>query len=158
MLAPSDVHVRRAVAGDADTLTRVAHAAKRHWGYPETLLALWKRDLTVTAQLIAEHPVYCAVRGSEVVGFYALSEDDGVFELEHMWVDPAHMRAGLGARLFRHATDLVRSLGGASLRIASDPNAEGFYRRMGARRVGTVPSTPAGRELPLLVIEIDSTR
>jgi GNAT superfamily N-acetyltransferase len=74
-----------------------------------------------------------------------------------MWVDPAHLGAGLGAHLLRHATDVVRSLGGTSLAIASDPNAEGFYRRMGARRVGSVPSTPTGRELPLLVIEIDST-
>jgi hypothetical protein len=39
------------------------------------------------------------------------------------------------------------------LRIASDPFAEGFYRRMGARRVGVVPSTPRGRTLPLLLLD-----
>jgi hypothetical protein len=30
----------------------------------------------------------------------------------------------------------------------------GFYRRMGARRVDEVPSTPAGRMLPLLVVDL----
>jgi len=39
------------------------------------------------------------------------------------------------------------------LEIESDPNAEGFYKRMGARRVGTVTRELAGfnRNLPILV-------
>ncbi len=44
--------------------------------------------------------------------------------------------------------------GGATLRIASDPNAEGFYLKMGARRVGETPSQPEGRALPLLLLEV----
>src|SRR5207302_7733682 len=44
----------------------------------------------------------------------------------------------------------------ASLEIASDPNAQGFYRRMGARPVGFVPSRPRGRRLPLLVVDVPS--
>ena len=43
--------IRRAVSGDAAGLTAVAHAAKRHWGYPESWIALWERELTVSAEL-----------------------------------------------------------------------------------------------------------
>jgi hypothetical protein len=32
---PSLVEVVRAIPEDAESLTRVAFAAKRHWGYPE---------------------------------------------------------------------------------------------------------------------------
>ena len=40
-------------------------------------------------------------------------------------------------------------------RLESDPNAAGFYARMGARRVGEVPSKAmAGRMLP--VFEVDA--
>jgi hypothetical protein len=35
--------------------------------------------------------------------------------------------------------------------IVSDPNAEGFYLRMGAQRSGEVESTPRGRYLPKLI-------
>lgn len=35
-----------------------------------------------------------------------------------------------------------------------DPHAEGFYLAMGARRVGDAPSTPRGRTLLLLVLEV----
>ena len=104
----------------------------------------------MTPAFIVYHPVYCAVRGSSVVGFYALSDRSTAPELEHMWVRPKHIGSGVGRSLFAHLLEQLHAMGATRLRIASDPNAEGFYRRMGARRVGRVPSTPAGRYLPLL--------
>jgi GNAT superfamily N-acetyltransferase len=149
------LEIRAAHTADARRLTEIAHAAKRHWGYDEQLITLWRDDLTVTPDLIADHPVYCAAEGAELLGFYALSGDGDVFELEHMWVDPTHIRRGVGRRLFGHAVATVRSLGGSLLRIGSDPNAEGFYVAVGAHRVGSVPSKPEGRTLPMLELVID---
>ena len=96
------------------------------------------------------------MHGAHVLGFYALSCEGNAFELEHMWIDPPHMRARVGARLFAHAIETVRCVGGERMTIAADPHAEGLYRRMHARRIGKVPSTPAGRMLPLLIVEIDA--
>jgi hypothetical protein len=64
------IRIRKAQSGDGRELTRVAHAAKRFWGYPEKWIRLWKRDLTVTSDFIRDQPVFCAVRGSTIVGFY----------------------------------------------------------------------------------------
>ena len=146
--------IRKARRSDIDELTRIAHAAKRHWKYPEELLRLWKADLTVTADAIATNPVYCAVRGDEIVGFYALSQSGGTCEIEHMWVTPDTIGSGVGRRLFAHLLRRLRAMKCTRLEIASDPNAEGFYLRMGARRVGSVASRPRGRRLPLLVVDI----
>jgi len=46
------------------------------------------------------------------------------------------------------------------LGIEADPNAEGFYRRMGARRVGEIVYALDGRErvLPLLTVEVRGPR
>lgn len=142
--------IRRAVSGDAAGLTAVAHAAKRHWGYPESWIALWERELTVSAELIERYPVHAAVERNVVVGFYALTFAGADCELEHFWVAPARMGAGVGRALFEHAVERCRAIGARRLWISADPNAEGFYRRLGARRVGEVPSTPAGRTLPRL--------
>jgi GNAT superfamily N-acetyltransferase len=117
-------------------------------------MRLWKADLTVTPAYILDHPVYCAVHGSSVVGFYALSDTGTARELEHMWVLPTRMGSGVGRALFAHLLGQLQAMRAASLRIASDPNAEGFYRRMGARRVGRVPSRPAGRYLPVLAFRL----
>lgn len=146
--------IRKAVPRDAERLTEVAHAAKRHWKYPARWIRLWRDDLTVRPRFISTHAVYCAVRGRELAGFYALSGRAAHFELEHLWVHPAHLGSGVGTRLFAHALKRVRAAGGTSLEIASDPNAQGFYRKMGARPVGFVPSRPRGRRLPLLVVDV----
>jgi len=146
--------IRRARTDDAPALTAIAHAAKRHWGYPDELMSLWTADLTVSAELAAAGVVFCAEEHRRVRAFYTLSRQDDVFELEHLFVEPSAMGRGLGAMLFEHAVATVRSLSGTLLRIASDPHAEGFYRRMGAQRVGEVASTPRGRMLPLLFFEI----
>lgn len=149
-----DIVIRRARPSDAPALTRVARAAKRHWRYPEAWIRLWRDALTVTPGFVARHPVWCARRGASVLGFYALSGAGATRELEHMWVAPEHMGRGVGTRLLAHAGAVLRAEGTRVLRIASDPYAEGFYLAMGARRVGEVASTPRGRTLPLLMIEV----
>lgn len=151
---PPPIAIRRARPEDAATLTRVAHAAKRHWGYPDEWIRLWSPDLTVTPAACAGEPFYCAVEVGEIRGFYGLSNHGAAFELEHMWVEPRHMGRGIGARLFRHALETARELGGTTLEIASDPNAEGFYARLGARRAGERAATPPGRTLPLLAVDL----
>lgn len=94
---------------------------------------------------------------SLIIGFYALSRQGETFELEHLWVNPQHMGTGVGALLFEHAVRTIRSMGGSVLNIASDPHAEGFYLRMGAIRVGEVPSRPEWRTLPSLTLVIEAT-
>jgi GNAT superfamily N-acetyltransferase len=154
----AQIRIRKARRRDCDELTRIAHAAKRFWGYPEKLIRLWQPDLTITAAFVARHSVYCAVRNSSMVGFYALSGERASRELEHMWVDPAEIGSGIGRLLFDHLISHLRRMGVKRLRIASDPNAEGFYRKLGARRVGRVPSRPVGRRLPLFVFRIPPSR
>lgn len=160
MQAMAAATIRRARPLDAERLTAIAHAAKRHWGYPASQIELWESDLTVTGAIIAEDLVFCAEAAGggspAIVGFHGLSRDRDVFELEHMWVDPPAMGHGHGAALFRHALEVARVHGARELRIASDPHAEGFYLHMGAVLVGTVPSTPEGRTLPLLVVRLVS--
>lgn len=151
-LAP--VLLRSAALADLPALTRLAYAAKAHWDYPTEWLALWEAALTFTAETLAAQHVVVAERGGQAVGVYAISLDEQVAELEHCWVDPACMGQGLGRRLVEAAAAHARRLGAMHLRIASDPHAEGFYRHLGARRVGDVPSTPAGRTLPLLVLDL----
>jgi GNAT superfamily N-acetyltransferase len=146
--------IERALPADAQALTQLAHAAKRHWGYAEADIARWRDGLTVTPDFIARHAVYCATVAGDTVGFYALTGEGATRILEHFWIAPAHIGAGIGRTLFAHATERLRAEGVHTVRIESDPNAEGFYLKMGARRVGEVESSPAGRTLPVLVLTL----
>jgi GNAT superfamily N-acetyltransferase len=157
-LAPIEI----LIAGErvAETLTRIAFAAKRYWGYPERWIERWRETLTITPEFIRRNEVYAAMLDSEIVGFYALVGEGRKIELEHLWVLPERMGAGIGRALFDHAVRRAMSLNAQTLGIESDPNAEGFYRRMGATRVGEIsyPIDGQNRTLPLLVVEVRTHR
>jgi GNAT superfamily N-acetyltransferase len=151
-----EVEVRRAGPGDAGALGRVAFAAKGHWGYPEHWMELWRPGLEVSPAFVRDSEVYIAVSGGEAVGFYALVGGGRRLDLEHLWVLPAWIGTGLGRRLFEHAMRRARELGARTVTIEADPNAEGFYRKMGARRAGENVYELEGKEraLPVMVVEL----
>ena len=146
------IPIVRAKPEDAKTLTEIAHAAKRHWGYSDSWIEAWRDILTMRPEFLEANVAYVAVEDDRAVGFYVLTpEDDGV-HLDHLWVAPDAMRRGIGRTLFEHAAVEAKNLGCDSIMIEADPNAEGFYKRMGAKRVGTSASEMEGerREIPLM--------
>lgn len=151
------MQIRAARPEEAATLTSIAFAAKQHWGYPENWMKTWREILTVTPEFIAGHETFSAIVDSRPVGIYALRQKGDRLDLLHLWVLPESMGRGIGRSLFCHALERVKSLGFRVLEIESDPNAEGFYRRLGARRVGTNIYTVDGlqRELPVLIYEVN---
>ena len=159
-LSAALMEIVKARPSDDEALTRISFAAKRYWGYPERWMERWKETLTITAEFIRRNEVYAAVVEGKPVGFYALVGEGPKIELEHLWVLPEHMGLGLGRALFDHALGRAAALDAEVLGIEADPNAEGFYRRMGARRVGEIVYALDGRErvLPLLTVEVRGPR
>lgn len=147
--------IRLAQSSEAEVLTQIAHDAKRHWGYPDHWLKAWQADLTILPAFVDRNPVYVAEIEGNVVGFYALILGNNKGELDHLWVAPSHIGTGVGKELFLHAmqTAAKRNLG--EVEILSDPNAEGFYQKMGAHRAGEKVSEVEGqlRILPQLKVD-----
>jgi N-acetylglutamate synthase-like GNAT family acetyltransferase len=150
------IQIRRANPDDAETLTAIAHAAKRHWNYPAEWIERWEEDLTITADFIANNEVFVAILNNEIAGCCALVVNESLAEIEHMWIKPEHMGSGVGRALFEHARDRAVSLQMPALELSADPNAEGFYERMGAMRIGEVRADMGGhaRVLPRMKIDL----
>jgi GNAT superfamily N-acetyltransferase len=142
----------RACAEDADALTEIALAAKRHWRYPESWIRGWKDALTITPEYVIAHPTWAAAIKGEFVGFCAVQIAAGDAVLDHLWVLPSFMGRGIGRALFQHAEEIARASGAIRMRIVGDPHAERFYSRMGATRCGQERTSMDGEErfLPLL--------
>ena len=149
------MNIRKASTDDAASLTRIAHDAKRHWGYPEHWIAHWQDDLTISPDFVAANQVYVAEREGDLLGFYALVIKHEKAELDHMWVAPAHIGSGVGKELFLHAMQTAAGQSITAVEILSDPNAAGFYKKMGAHQVDEVVSEIDGqpRALPRLVVD-----
>lgn len=147
-----EIKIVRAQPDDASVLTDIAFAAKRHWGYPESWIRQWTKELSISAAYITKYPTYTALIGEKPVGFYAVTFKPRDAFLDHLWVLPAEMGRGVGRELFRHAETVARRCGALRLKIVGDPHAEGFYEKMGATVYRKEPAPMEGQErfLPLL--------
>ena len=147
-----DSAIRRARPEEAGVLSALALRSKAHWGYDADFLAACRDDLTLSGEDVATSAVYVCDGADAPSGFYRLLlQDDGVAELDALFVEPAAMGEGVGRRLWQHAVATARALGCSELVWQSDPQAEGFYLAMGARRTGDSESTVMpGRMLPLM--------
>jgi len=130
---------------DTERLRRIAFAAKAHWGYDERLVREWVDafELPPDEQLLVEDGGWAGVvvRGD-------------VCRLEDLWVEPASMGSGIGRRLFERAAALGRELGCRRMEWDSDPNAVGFYERMGARYLRDSDVSEWGRVLPVMGVSL----
>lgn len=144
------VAIRDADPGECERLSALAFASKAHWGYHDAFMEACRGELTVRPEDVARMAVRLAWHGN-IVGFYGMDD----VELLWFFVDPSAMGSGVGRALFADACAVARGKGMRVLRIASDPNAAGFYERMGATRIGDTPSQSIpGRDLPVYEIAV----
>ena len=142
--------VRSAAAADQPRMREIACASKGHWGYDSDRVRMWAAALEYPAH--REHWV-AEVDGAIVAYASLLPPDQGVCELDDLWVDPPFIGRGIGSTLFAHAVDRARDLGAQAVRLEAEPNALGFYEQQGAQVVGTSIGS-WGRELPVMELEL----
>lgn len=147
--------IRKATPADTTAMTKLITAAKAHWGYPNAWMQLWQDELTITPQKLDERDFFVGVEGDELVFVYSLSQlDETRYELEDCWVAAEHIGHGFGRILFDDVKKRLGSLGAKRLKIISDPNAAGFYRRMGAEQTGEEPTKIEGRVFPVFELKL----
>ncbi len=152
--APDDVHIRPAEPRDADRLRQIFTAAKGSWGYDAVLVGEAAADLDLSPEALLAKEVYVAEVGGQPVGFVSLVPGSDVWLLDDLWVDPAWMGRGIGRMLFTHASDRARDAGAHRLEWESDPNAVGFYEKMGGEYLRDSKPTIWGRVVPVMGVEL----
>ncbi|MDQ0698654.1 GNAT superfamily N-acetyltransferase [Streptomyces sp. W4I9-2] len=149
------MRIRAGEAAEAAALTELALRSKGHWEYDAEFLAACREELTVRPADVAARRTAVAEEDGRILGFTTLDGEPPRGALGMMFVEPDTIGRGVGRRLFAHTMDEARRLGFTRLTIDADPNAEPFYRAMGAVRIGATPSgSIPGRELPLLEVAL----
>ncbi len=149
------MRIRAGEAAEAAALTELALRSKGHWEYDAEFLAACREELTVRPADVAARRTAVAEEDGRILGFTTLDGEPPKGALGMMFVEPDSIGRGVGRRLFAHTMDEARRLGFTRLTIDADPNAEPFYRAMGAIRIGATPSgSIPGRELPLLEVAL----
>ena len=132
--------------------------SKAYWGYSPEFMESCREELKVSSNKISSPRYFYTVaeKHRRVIGFCALERlSASEFELEALFVEPDHIGSGVGRKLMTHAKNQALSLGGNSLSIGVDPNAEKFYSAAGGTVTGKGESQSIpGRFLPTLTIDL----
>jgi len=127
----------------------------------EQTVEVWEKSVRATHDFVTEAdieifrplmrdslpqlPVYCVRdRAGKAAGFIGVSEGN----VESLFVDPAWRGQGVGRRLMEYA---IHELGATTVDVnEQNPQAIGFYVRMGFEVIGRSDEDGLGKPYPLL--------
>lgn len=147
--------IRRATPGELPFLSGLCFRSKAMWGYDNDFLEACRAELALTLLDFHSSFIVVAEEGDVLLGMAQVSIEKDQAQLQRLFVEPGVIGFGVGTALFEWALELSREQGAARLMIESDPEAAPFYRHMGARDAGLVPSgSIPGRLLPRLSVTL----
>jgi len=145
--------LRRATASDAPFINQLMRECSAYRGEYSAIL----EGYLVTAEQLAVDEVYVLENAKEILGFYSLTNVKNCPELDLMFVADESQGKHIGTALFEHMKREAASLGAKQVKIVAHPPAEGFYMRMGAKKIGV--KKPSGRvswSRPILSVAVQS--
>jgi ribosomal protein S18 acetylase RimI-like enzyme len=150
------ISIRRVLPEEAKVMSQIALSAKAHWGYPKRWMEIWTPLLTYSAEYFEANKSWAAVLHNKPIGFYTLQAKHENAWIEDLWVLPEYIGQGVGRQLFLDAISRARQMGYKTLQLDADPNAVGFYEKMGMHKIGERPSEVDGqpRVLPIMEMEL----
>jgi len=102
-------------------------------------------DVDLPQDQIAEGHVSVFEQDGRALGFVVvLPRNDGVAQLDALYVEPDAQGRGIGRWLTQHALDVAREHGAVGVNLIANLNARGFYEKCGFHVLVEVP-TPWGR-------------
>ena len=145
------MRVRTAAMKDREALIDLTFRSKAHWGYDAAFMESVRGELKVPVKHIEAGYVHVLEDGEDLAGFFSLIETNGKWELDFFFLDPRYIGKGFGTELWKAVMDEAKRREIGTFDVVADPNAEGFYLRMGAERVGEIASASIeNRVLPVL--------
>lgn len=156
--------IRKAETTDAKVLTEISFSAKRYWNYPEDFYEKWKDELTITENYIKYNIVFTAHVNNDIVGFYSIVKNPqdqsfgkvfmkAGYWMDHIFIRPEYIKQGIGSKLIDHLKRFCKDNEIYNLTIFVDPNAKGFYEKIGATFKYMSESNIENRQIPVFEFE-----
>jgi GNAT superfamily N-acetyltransferase len=148
------VHIRQPVPQEGERLREIAIAAKSHWGYDLDRVKDWAAQGDFSPDGLRKKEIFVAEVEGRAVGWAALIPRGDVCWLDDLWIEPQWMGTGTGSRLFRRAAERAKELGTTRMEWEAEPNAIGFYERMGGRYLRDAEPSIWARILPVMGVDL----
>lgn len=133
-------HIREAKPDEFLDLNELAANSEAHWGYDEVFLNEFRTFYAINAEYLSENPTYVYLRDNQIVAFYSLVLKGRFCELEYFYVRSDFIGKGIGAALWDHMLKRCSLLEIEVITLVTNPEAKGFYEKMGAIHSGEIAS------------------
>lgn len=107
-----------------------------------------------SADRLREKEMHVVEVEGRAVAWIALIPRGELIWLDDLWVEPAWIGKGIGSLLFRHAVEYAIRLGGKRLEWEAEPNAVGFYEKLGGRYLRDSEPSLWGRVIPVMGVDL----
>jgi GNAT superfamily N-acetyltransferase len=139
---------------EGERLREIAIAAKSYWGYDLDQVVQWAAMGDFSPRGLSEKEVYVAETQGHVIGWASSISRGDVCWLDDLWVAPEWISRRVGSLLFRHVADRAKQCGATRMEWEAEPNAVGFYRKMGGRYLRDSEPSIWGRVIAVMGIDL----
>jgi len=147
------VLIRPGRVDEGALLKEIAIRSKAHWGYGLERVREWADHGDFSPEMLQKLALYVGEAGGRVIAWASVEKRGETAWLADLWVEPEWIGKGIGSRLFRRAAEHAREAGAARMEWEAEPNALGFYEKMGGRYVRDSTSE-WGRTLTVMGVEL----
>jgi len=142
MAEPLDA-IRDAIADEAGALEDLQRRSSMVWEEYRVQLLAHPDAISLPVSAIRDGTVRAACGGGRVLGFSVTVpsvDGHGPDELDGLFVEPDAMRAGVGRALIADVVARSERRGVSAVEVTANPRALDFYRKVGFRDQGPVPT------------------
>jgi len=137
-------------------LKEIAIASKGHWGYGPDRVRRWADEGDFAPARLRQLTVLVAEVESRAIGWSSLESKGETCWLGDLWIEPDWIGKGIGRALFLRSAEHARALGAKWLEWEAEPNALGFYEKMGGRYLREAEPSSWGRRNAIMGVELDA--
>ncbi|MDD9910969.1 MAG: GNAT family N-acetyltransferase [Ahrensia sp.] len=150
--------IRRAREDETAALTGICLTAKRALGYDDAFMAACTDELTITPERLRDGEFWVFDDGKpQGVACLAIDSESRSGSVHSFFVAPNAQGKRVGRRLWAKLLERALERRLERIELESEPLSIGFYRKLGFRQIGEVPSSArAGRMLPLMELVFDA--
>ncbi len=151
-----DIVIKQADCGDINAINEIMRNSLSYWNYTQEELNKIMDLFKIEEVYFIKNQINLAYFNDALVGFFSfIKNTNNENELDCFYIKKDLIGVGYGKNMWNACCKKAKSLTMDNFIIMSTPDAEGFYQKMGAIKIGSRPSrVRKGIVMPLLKIAV----
>jgi len=137
----NELEIQPAKANDLGSINQIISTAVMSWDLPERVKRLVLPSYYYTDVDLQFLKIYVIIMHDKIIAVLAIdhhlinSQDKDILLIHGMYVHPGMQNCGVGRYLFKQAEQLAKSKQANTLQVKAQKDAEGFFMRMGMKKI-----------------------